>query len=275
MVRLATRVFTMEGQVVEQESMDTAMTQSLLGFIDEEYVMSTLQSFSGFPPAGMQFLRDLAENNNRAWFQAHKKDYLTHLLGPAQAFVVALGERLKALSPHIIYDVRADGRGSLMRIHRDTRFSKDETPYKTNVSMVFWEGRGKKTENPGFFVRLEPTRAGIFAGQHAFPKPVLAAYRDAVIDDTMGAELEETLSTVRASGVFQIGGEHYKRVPPGYDPDHTRADLLRYNGLYAFSPPISAEQFASAEMVDVCFEHCQKMAPLHYWLVKLARRAAD
>ena len=251
------------------------MTKFFSGVWRDEYIMSTTQTFSGFPQPGMQFLIDLSENNNRAWFQAHKQDYLTYLLEPAQAFVVAMGERLKALSPYIIYDTRVDGSGSLMRIYRDTRFSKDKTPYKTNVSMVFWEGKGKKTENPGFFIRVEPTRAGIFAGQHAFPKPILAAYRDAVVDETMGAELEAALSAVRASGAFQIGGEHYRRVPRGYDPEHERAHLLRYNGLYAFSPPISSEHFASAEMVDVCFEHCQKMAPLHYWLAKLARRAAD
>jgi uncharacterized protein (TIGR02453 family) len=235
--------------------------------------MSDIPAFSGFPREGLQFLAELAENNNREWFQARKQIYLTQLMEPAQAFVVALGLRLKELSPYIIYDVRTNGTGSLMRIYRDTRFSKDKTPYKTNVSMMFWEGAGKKTQNSGFYVRIEPAGAGIFVGQHTFPKPVLGAYRDAIVDDRMGAELEAALAAVRTAGPYQTGGEHYKRVPRGYDPEHKRADLLRYNGLYGYAPAIAAQHLTSPELVDLCFEHCRNLAPLHHWLVRLTKDA--
>lgn len=103
-----------------------------------------LQSFSGFPEEGIQFLADLDVNNNRDWFQANKKLFQERLQIPAQQFVAALGVRLLKISAGIRYDTRTNGSGSLMRIYRDTRFSKDKTPYKTNISMAFWEGPGKK-----------------------------------------------------------------------------------------------------------------------------------
>jgi uncharacterized protein (DUF2461 family) len=141
--------------------------------------------------------------------------------------------------------------------------------------MVFWEGPHKKTDNPGFFIRIEPGGAGLFVGQHGFPKPMLAAYRDAVAGEELGGELEGVLATVRGAGAYAVGGEHYKRVPRGYDPDHARADLLRYNGLWAFSPRIEPRHLTSADLVDLCFEHCANMAPLHHWLVKVAAQAGS
>ena len=89
-----------------------------------------MSDFEGIPEAGLHFLKELAENNNRPWFEAHKKAYQSQVEEPAVALVIALGERLKTLSPNLIYDTRTNGTGSLMRIHCDIRFSKDKTPYR-------------------------------------------------------------------------------------------------------------------------------------------------
>ena len=104
-------------------------------------------TFTGFPREGIQFLRDIDDNNNRDWFEAHKHIYQTALVEPAQAFIVALGERLQTIAPNVQYDTRTNGSGSLMRIYRDVRFSKDKSPYKNWIGIVFWEGQGKKTDN--------------------------------------------------------------------------------------------------------------------------------
>ena len=100
--------------------------------------MDTQIAFTGFPQAGLKFLSDLAAHNERTWFEAHKEEYQKTLLEPAQAFVVALGVRLQALSNGINYDTRTDGRGVLMRIHRDIRFSQDKTPYNTHISCLLY-----------------------------------------------------------------------------------------------------------------------------------------
>lgn len=112
--------------------------------------MDTLSAFSGFPQAGLEFLANLATHNDRVWFEAQKKDYQTVLLEPAQAFVQALGVKLQTHSNGIHAGTRTDGKGVLMRLYRDTRFSPDKTPYHTHLSGLFWEGSQKKTERPAF-----------------------------------------------------------------------------------------------------------------------------
>jgi uncharacterized protein (TIGR02453 family) len=233
--------------------------------------MGNLSTFTGFPQDGIQFLADLAAHNERDWFEAHREVYQTMLLEPAQAFVMALGIRMQALSTSIRFDTRTDGSGVLMRIHRDTRFSPDKSPYKTNINGLFWEGSAKKTESPAFGFQIDATDMRLMAGIFKFPPAMLAAYRAAVVDDTSGTELEDALERVRRTSTYEIAGEHYKRVPSGYDPSHRRATLLRYDGLYVFSPRIPMMDMLTVELVDICYAHFQNMVPVDQWLVKMAK----
>jgi uncharacterized protein (TIGR02453 family) len=235
--------------------------------------MSDMPSFPGFPREGLGFLGDLENNNNREWFEDHKGDYRAYVLEPAQAFVAALGERLKLLSPDIVYDTRTNGSGSIMRIYRDLRFSKDKTPYNPNLRVVFWEGAGKKTENPGFFFGMDAQGAALYGGMYSFPRPVLTAYQSAVADDALGSELEAALKSLGRAGGYEISGEQYKRVPAGYDPNQARADLLRYKGLFVRSPKIEPAVLVTPQLVEVCFEHCRNMEALHHWLVRVDQAA--
>ena len=205
----------------------------------------------------------------RKWFGAHKADYEQYLLGPAQNFVIDLGKLLRSLSKGIVSDTKTNGSGSIMRIYRDTRFSKDKSPYNPNLRIAFWEGEGKRTENPAFFFSMNPSGAGILSGMHEFSKPTLEVYRDTVVDTKTGLELEKAISALEKAGNYKIGGEHYKRVPKGYDPDDKRADLLRYNGLYPYFQDFAKEDLIKPKLLDLCFEHCKKMLPLHQWLVKI------
>jgi uncharacterized protein (TIGR02453 family) len=231
--------------------------------------------FSGFPQETLQFWQELAANNNREWFKAHEQQYRNFVLAPAQAFVIDLGERLKAVSPGITYDPQTNGRGSIMRIHRDIRFSPDKTPYNTHLRIHFDEGKGKLGETPGYFFRMNHEGAELFGGQYLFAKPELEAYRAAVVDEKMGKALEDALAVIRTAGNYEIGGEHYKRVPAGYPAEHERATLLRHNGLYVTAPKIGAEMLLRRELVDVSLSHCQNMAAVHHWLVRLFSNATD
>lgn len=233
--------------------------------------MSDFPPFDGFPEAGLQFLDDLAQNNNKAWYEPRKADYKRLLQAPALAFVQALGERLKeGISQGIIYDMRTNGAGSLMRLNRDTRFSKDKSPYKDNISIMFWEGAGKKMEHAGFGMRIHVTEGtGLMAGQFGFGKPMLQAYREAVVDDELGEALVEAIETVKNSGDYTIHGEHYKTVPRGYDKAHPRVELLKYAGLHASVGGIPRKVVTSPEFVDVCYQHCLNMAPIQRWLIKV------
>ena len=227
-------------------------------------------TFNGFPAEGLQFLAALEVNNERPWFQEHKQTYLDKIVAPTITFVQAMGERLQAISPHINYDTRTNGSGSMMRIYRDVRFSKDKRPYKTHVGIIFWEGSGKKTECPAFYFSLNADGARAHVGLYGFPKPMLTAYREAVADDKLGSELEATIAQVQAAGDYKIGDPHYKRVPRGYDKDHPREALLRHNTLMASAPKMETAVVTSAALLDVCFEHFKNMASIQKWLVKIS-----
>ena len=226
-------------------------------------------SFEGFPEAGLEFLEGLAANNNRDWFEAHRDEYAASLLGPAQLFVAALGERMLTFAAGLTYDTGTSGSGSILRIYRDIRFSKDKRPYHTHLRIVFWEGPWKKMENPSFFIGVTPDHAGLYSGVHAFNKPQLAAYRNAVDDEARGVQLSEAISQVRAARGYEIGGEHYKRVPRGYDPEHENACLLLHNGLYAGMEAGIPTEMHSADFLDYCLFRMKDMAPLHEWLAGL------
>jgi uncharacterized protein (TIGR02453 family) len=157
----------------------------------------------------------------------------------------------------------------MMRIYRDTRFSKDKTPYKTNMAFAFWEGPRKKMENPSFGLQFGTWGAGLYGGVWGFPKDMLEKYRAAVLDDRRGPALERIIAALQATGEYEIGGDQYKRVPREFDPEHPRAALLKYKGLHASSPQFDVEIVTTPELVNVCAQHCLAMAPLQQWLVKV------
>ncbi len=227
--------------------------------------------FTGFPMDVVDFLHELAQNNDRTWFEANKHRYSEGVIANVPAFVEALGSRLQTeISQGIIYDTRTNGAGSMMRIYRDTRFSKDKTPYKTNIAFAFWEGPRKKMENPSFGFQFGTFGAGLYGGLWQFEKNFLQAYREAVVDDVTGLQLVQAIERVRAAGNYTIGADLYKRLPRGYDEESPRAQFLKYKGLHASSPQFDIEIVSKPELVDVCLEHCKNMAPIQQWLVHIA-----
>src|SRR5262249_50222751 len=145
---------------------------------------------------------------------------------------------LQGILSDIVYDARANGSGSIRRIYRDIRFSKDKSPYHTHMGISFWQSGQKRFEGSGFYVHLDATGAEVYTGMYMFDKPLLEAYRQAVIDDVLGEELEDAIASVKQAGNYGVGSESFKRVPAGYDPKHPRADLLRYGALNAGAPHI-------------------------------------
>jgi uncharacterized protein (TIGR02453 family) len=226
--------------------------------------MAPANTFSGFPNRTVTFLCDLAAHNDRDWFAAHKGEYEDAVLAPARAFVLAMGERLRRLTPAIRFDPRANG--SLFRIYRDTRFSPDKSPYKTNLGIFFWEGGGPRMDCPGYYFHLEPPTLMLGGGLYIIPRPLLESYRRTIADPEYGPELAGIVKKIASRPGFTVGGEHYKRVPGGYDPAPEAAFLLRHAGLYAGTEvPIPAE-LHSPDLVDFCFARFKPMEPLHRWL---------
>jgi uncharacterized protein (TIGR02453 family) len=229
--------------------------------------MSAVKAFPGFPKKTVTFLRDLAAHNDRDWFAAHKAEYETSVLEPARAFVLAMGERLRRLTPGLRFDPRANG--SLFRIYRDTRFSADKSPYKTNLGILFWEGGGPRLDCSSYYFHLEPPTLMLGGGVYVFSRPLLERYRRAVADPEYGPELAAIVRKLIARPGYTLGGEHYKRIPAGYDSVPAAEFLLRHAGLYAgLEIPIPAELHSPA-LIDYCWERFKPMAPLHRWLTAL------
>ena len=116
-----------------------------------------------FKTSTIKFLRELEKNNNRDWFEANKHRYESDVREPALAYIEAMAPRLAKISPHFIASPKKVG-GSLMRVYRDVRFSKDKTPYKTNIGIQFRHSAGKDVHAPGFYMHIEPSQVFIAAG---------------------------------------------------------------------------------------------------------------
>lgn len=223
-----------------------------------------------FSEASVQFLRDLRENNNREWFEAHKQTYINAVQTPAIELVETIGMGLQAgIAEAISFDTATNGSGSMMRIYRDIRFSKDKTPYKTNVAMMFWQGESKKTALSSLGLQITPDDAGVMAGTFGFEKAALERYRQAVVSEA-GHELVKIIAQIQAAGDYTLNGTHYKRSPRGFDmPNDARDPYLLHNGLWISSPTIPLAVVTSANFVDVMLNHFETMAPLHNWLVQV------
>jgi uncharacterized protein (TIGR02453 family) len=218
--------------------------------------------FRGFPEEGLRFLAALREHNDRGWFQQHREEYERFLLEPARDFVEAMGAEL---GPEVHADPRVNG--SIFRINRDTRFSRDKRPYKDHLDLWFWQGAGPGRSCPGYWFRLTPERLMLGAGMHRFEGDLLTRYREAVADPKGGAELSRAAEQLPDE--YRLGGQTYKRIPAGYDADTDRADLLRHSGLYAgLELPLPPETHTPA-FPAFCASHYRRMAPVQDWLVAL------
>ena len=223
------------------------------------------EEFTGFSEKTLKFFKGLEKNNSRQWFEKNREDYDTHVLEPARAFVTAMGHRLFELTPDVIAEPAVNR--SLFRLNRDTRFSKDKTPYKTNLGIMLWEGAGKRMECPCFYFHVEKGELMVAVGIYMFPKTRMGRYRDAAADPDSGKELARIVEDMRKSR-YDMGMEHYKRVPRGYDPEHENAQLLRYNGLTAMETKPVPKAFFSRKLVDHCYKRYEKMYPLNRWMLK-------
>ncbi len=227
-----------------------------------------MAAFQGFPEEGLRFLDELSLNNNKQWFDSHRGQFDRHLLEPAKDFVVELGARLQQ---QISAEIHAEPRinGSIMRMNRDIRFSKDKSPYKTWFGLWFWEGDHRSMECSGFYLGITPNEVTLGVGRHGFEKESLDRYRAAVVDPTLGPELQQGIDLVRQAGDYEIGGRSYKQVPPGFDRNHERAELLLHSGLHAGITFIDLPELHTPGFVDFSMRHYLAKAPVHCWLLRL------
>jgi len=188
--------------------------------------------FRQFEPTVFEFLEELADNNNRAWFQENKRRYEREVLGPCLAFIRAFAPKLRRISPYFVAGDRRVG-GSLMRVYRDTRFARDKTPYKTNAGIQFRHELGRDVHAPGFYVHVEPGECFLAVGVWRPDRAALGQIRQAIVDEPVRWRRAVRDAKFRRS--LELAGDSLKRPPRGFPADHPLAEDLKRTDFVAVS----------------------------------------
>ena len=212
----------------------------------------------------IKFFTQLEKNNTKEWFEAHREDLELHIMEPARVFVMHMGDKLREIAPDVQAIPKTDK--SIFRLHRDTRFSKNKAPYKTNLGILFWEGPGKKLDCPGFYMHIEPKSFFIALGFYMFTPEHLKKYREAVYNPSNAEDLTKVLKTLKRKG-YSVNEPHFKQVPRGFDKEYKYADLLKYNGLYAYYENNDLNELLEADQIKFIFKKFKDMLPIHHWLL--------
>lgn len=223
-------------------------------------------TFPGFPPEARQFLRDLAANNDREWFKAHKPDYDAFVRGPLLALVGELGTALMEHSPGYVCDPRR----SVYRIYRDIRFSKNKAPYKTHAAAVFPPLGLERHAGAGFYFHFSAEELLVGGGVYAPGSGELRSIRQQIAEDP--AELREILGAAAFRKAFgDLEGQRLKRVPQGFPKDHPAADLLVFKQFLAGTtlPAEAIEKRTAAALID---RHFRTLSPLLAYLNRPLRK---
>jgi uncharacterized protein (TIGR02453 family) len=205
-----------------------------------------MSEFSGIPVAALDFYDDLEVDNTRSFWAAHKETYETAVRGPMTALA-------QALEPEF-------GAAKVFRPHRDVRFAKDKTPYKTHQGVFVPHGPAT-----GYYVQVAAPGVRVGVGYYEASGPRLARIRAAIDDERRGTDLERLLGELEAAG-WERGGETLKTSPRGYDADHPRIDLLRHKSMtlgksYGFAPFIH-----TPELLDRVRTDWREAAPFVEWV---------
>lgn len=213
--------------------------------------------------SSLKFLKDLAANNNREWFQAHKK-----LFDVAQ-------DNLTAFAGHLIGEISkfddavaaVDPKSCVFRIYRDVRFSKDKNPYKTNLGAYISPG-GRKSMQPGYYFHIQPGQSFIAGGKHIPDGPETLKIRNAIAERT-----DEFLKIVEKKSFRdefgEMRGERLKSTPKGFDTDHKAVEYLKLKEFMAFAELHDDKFLTSAEFPAHLVKTIKEMYPL----VAFLRRA--
>src|ERR1041384_57024 len=190
--------------------------------------------FTGFPKKAMQFWQELTSNMSKEWFVANKERYEIEWVMPITALLSHAAHKLAS-----VYQPLALGEPKIMRIYRDVRFSKDKAPYKTHIDAVITVTNKSASKDgiAALYMNLGlPTTFGA-VGCYEFDAAQLAKWRKAV-DGKHGEDVQQLILKLRKSGYIVGSHDDYKKVPKGFDPDHSRAELLKMKGLIGDFPKI-------------------------------------
>lgn len=186
--------------------------------------------YARFYPETLHFLEQLRANNNREWFQQNKGRYEEEVLDVALRFIQSMQGPLENIAPRFVATPTRMG-GSLMRVYRDTRFSKNKTPYKTNIGIQFRHEQARDVHAPGYYVHVDPEQVFIGVGMWRPDSDPLRDIRQRIA--AKPAEWKSVVGDRSFKRSFELGGEMLQRPPRGFDKDHECIDDIRRKSFIA------------------------------------------
>ncbi len=225
-----------------------------------------MMNTDGFGSETFDYLRDLAANNDKVWFEANRERYEAQWLTPAQDFVQTVSEAMSDLTPP--HQAVPKVNQSIRRIHRDVRFSKDKTPYQPALHLVFWAG-DHPNRAPAIHLVLHEDKVGYGVGQWALTPEALTAWRDAVLDDAAHAQFLSALKLAESTGC-ELAPPELKKLPKELPQDTGRDDLLKRKSVVVRTiaheqPP---ETILGRQGIDWFIDVAARLAPIDRWLVE-------
>ena len=186
--------------------------------------------YASFQPETLRFLEQLAANNNRDWFRENKTRYEEQVLDVALRFIQSMQDPLHEMAPHFVALPTRVG-GSLMRVYRDTRFSKNKTPYKTNIGIQFRHEQAKDVHSPGYYLHIDPDQVFVGVGMWRPDAGPLRAIRERIA--AKPGEWRRAANDKSFRRHYELGGESLKRPPRGFDPQHECIDDIKRKSFIA------------------------------------------
>ena len=223
---------------------------------------------SYFTSESLRFLRALARNNRKDWFEAHRADYETHVKAPMAELVGEMDVRMATFAPEMV----GDPKRSMFRIHRDVRFSSDKSPYKTHAACWFFHGDGSSKVGreahgggAGFYFHLQPGACFAGGGLWMPPRPALLRLRAAIAADPKGFGKIVLAPALRRRLRGLSEESMLKRVPRGYDEAHPAARWLRFQS-FTVGRPVPDAEATGARLTAALGKDFALMLPLVRWL---------
>ncbi len=217
-----------------------------------------------FDAAFFEFLIELSDNNTRDWFTANKERYQTTIQEPLLRFISDFAAPLHAISPQFVADPRPSG-GSMFRIYRDVRFSKDKRPYKTHAAAQFRHRAGRDAHAPGFYLHLEPGNVFVGAGSWHPGREFLEKTRTAIAEHPK--RWRSVLEEPRFARRHKLVGDSLIRPPRGFDPQHPMIEDIKRKDFISVEN-LSQKKACSAGFIDTVADSFQAAAPLVRFLTE-------
>lgn len=223
--------------------------------------------FNGFSKKGIDFLKKLELNNTKVWFENNRSIWEKEILLPNTNFVQEMGETLQILVPTIHFKPKVGG--SLFRIYRDVRFSKDKTPMKSKIGLLFWQGQAHRMQSSSFYMHYDKESCFVASGIRNFKPPLLKAYRKYIKHKKHRDSLHVILEELKQKG-YLIPEPKYKRVPAEFDKNEEHIYLTKHAAMFAYIEFKIDDTFYKEALIDKVFKVYQDMAKLQNWVYEMS-----